>query len=343
MRGRMRVAALIVGLGWLLASWASEPTVIAAVQQQDLQALSAALAAGAEVDATTTDHDVTALLIASAKGNLPAVRLLLAAGADVNYTDRLGWSALSFALHFRHDQVTYLLLEHGAKVNHAASPQAEAFLGTPLNVVLRADSTGKEAPARLDWQQRMLRILLSYGVNLNQSGYNEYTALRICAQNNQGKLVSLLVAAGADPLAGQDGSGTPLMWAMKFGAGDAALGLPFTPRAVNARDAERRTALHWATEPNEFASIEGRVAIVERLLEAGAEVDAVDKDGNTALHLAAINYIEEPQMHEAAIERLLLAHGADPFHPNREGQTAAALAAASGHQTLIALIDQLKH
>ena len=345
MRGWMRVAALIVGIGWQLASWASEPPVIAAVQQQDLQALSAALAAGAEVDATTTDHDVTALLIASAKGNLPAVRLLLAAGADVNYIDRLGWSALSFALHFRHDQVTYLLLEHGAKVNHAASPQAEAFLGTPLNVVIRADSTGNKdlsEPARFDWQQRMLRILLSYGVNLNQSGYNEYTALRICAQNNQGKLVSLLVAAGANPLAGQDGSGTPLMWAMKFGAGDAALSLPFTSSAINARDAHGRTALHWSTEPNEFASIDGRVTIVERLLEAGAEVDAVDNDGNSALHLAAINHIEEPQMHEAAIERLLLAHGADPFRPNHKGQTAAALAAASGHQTLVALIDQLK-
>lgn len=347
MRGRVRIAALVVGLGWQLAGWAGEPPVIAAVQQQDLQALSAALAAGAEVDAVSSESGATALILASAEGSVPAVRLLLAAGADANRVDARGWSALTFALFFHHDEVSYLLLKHGANVNQPAST-ADRFgsIAIPLNTIVASGTSGNRLlmpPIRRAWQGRMVRTLLSYGANPNLTAPDGDNALNIAALNNEPELVSLLLAAGADPFIGEGGNGTALMWAMAFGARDAAFRLAFTQRAVNARDADGWTALHWATYPNEFASIDGRVAIAEQLLEAGAEVDAVDSDGNTTLHLAAINYHEELQIHEAAIERLLLAHGADPFRPNHKGQTAAALAAASGHQTLVALIDQLKH
>ena len=344
MRGRMRVAALVVGLGWQLASWAAEPPVIAAVQQQDLQALSAALAEGAEVDATSHDSGVTALNLASSQGNVPAVRLLLAAGADANHLNSRGWSALTLALYFHHDEVAFLLLKHGANVNQPATTETEDLMAVPLITVLAAGTPGNEALSEetlSDWRGRMVRLLLSHGADVTTEQGPLALSLAIC--NHEPELVSLLLAAGVDPLTGEGGNGTALMIATASGAQDTAFRLPFTPRAVNARDADGRTALHWSTEPNEFASIDGRVAIVERLLEAGAEVDAIDNDGNSALHLAAINYIEEPQMHEAAIERLLLTHGADPFRPNHKGQTAAALAAASGHQALVALIDQLKH
>jgi len=47
---------------------------------------------------------------------------------------------------------------------------------------------------------------------------------------------------------------------------------------VNARSARGRTALHYAARS-------GRLAVVERLIEVGADVSAKDDDGNSVLHV----------------------------------------------------------
>ena len=49
---------------------------------------------------------------------------------------------------------------------------------------------------------------------------------------------------------------------------------------LNAVDKNRATALYWA-------SLWGRSEIVKMLIEAGADVNAVDVDGETALHFAS--------------------------------------------------------
>jgi ankyrin repeat protein len=71
------------------------------------------------------------------------------------------------------------------------------------------------------------------------------------------------------------------------------------------------------------------LALVERLLGAGAAVDAVQAGGFTPLLLAAARG-------RAALVERLLAHGADPTWESDGGQTAASLAAARGHQALAA-------
>ena len=48
-------------------------------------------------------------------GNAEAVRLLLAAGADVNAKNGLGWTALHEAVRLGHPDVAELLRAHGAE------------------------------------------------------------------------------------------------------------------------------------------------------------------------------------------------------------------------------------
>ena len=57
----------------------------------------------------------TALMLASEKGHIDVVKLLLDAGADVKVTDKMGRTALSMAERRRRKEVVQLLTEAGAK------------------------------------------------------------------------------------------------------------------------------------------------------------------------------------------------------------------------------------
>ena len=70
------------------------------------------------------------------------------------------------------------------------------------------------------------------------------------------------------------------------------------------------------------------MAAITRLLVAGANVNARDKDVETALHLAAFGG------HAAIISRLLVA-GADIHATTNGGLTALDLAANQGHRAIV--------
>jgi uncharacterized protein len=77
------------------------------------------------------------------------------------------------------------------------------------------------------------------------------------------------------------------------------------------------------------AAAAGRAAepIVARLLARGANVNATQRGGFTALHEAAFK-------NDRALANLLLAHGADPALRTSEGETAEAIATRLGHTQL---------
>src|SRR5215470_17942305 len=79
---------------------------------------------------------------------------------------------------------------------------------------------------------------------------------------------------------------------------------------IHARDSDGSTPLHCATW-------KGQLAVVELLLEAGADVNARNQNehwGTTPLHAAA-------HANQAAIAQMLLDHGADIKAKDREGRT----------------------
>ena len=82
------------------------------------------------------------------------------------------------------------------------------------------------------------------------------------------------------------------------------------------------------------AALDGRTETVQALLKAGANVNAVDAEGRTALMFAAVN------MH-CGCANILLAHGADVNARAHDGGTALMLAASSGEIVLVrAMLDR---
>jgi len=92
-----------------------------------------------------------------------------------------------------------------------------------------------------------------------------------------------------------------------------------------AENPQRVAALHAATARR-------NIAMVEKLLRAGAEPDQAQADGFTPLHVAA-------QHGDAAIAALLVLFGADMRKTNARGMDAAAHARAGGHEWLAVRLE----
>lgn len=130
---------------------------------------------------------------------------------------------------------------------------------------------------------RAAAILLCSGANLNfEDPVTYYTALHIAVLRNQPDMVELLVRHGAD---------------------------------INRRD-----RIHESS-PLDLASEEPeRLPCLQRLLELGADVNAADKHGKTAL-LHALASSDGVQVHNTDNIRLLLEGGADVKATTKDGDT----------------------
>jgi len=119
-------------------------------------------------------------------------------------------------------------------------------------------------------------------------------------------------------------AGQELVAAARAGDQERVQSLLSSGAEVNARDEEGSTALM-------FAALRGDETMVQALLAAGADPDLKDANGETALLFGAGR--------GADIVRALLAAGADPNLADGEGQTALLAAAESQLESVRLLIE----
>jgi ankyrin repeat protein len=156
------------------------------------------------------------------------------------------------------------------------------------------------------------------GVDINKLDARGYAPLHYAAQNNQKQAMELLIAKGGNVNVKNSRGQKPLFYAIAAGHRDVAELLISKGAEVNVKNKTGQAPLDFALSQNrkdivEFliaeASIHkaaslGDVDRVRSCLEKGADVNAKDKDGQTALHMAASNKRKE-------VAELLLSRGAD--------------------------------
>jgi len=243
---------------------------------------------------------LTPLVYAVRANDLDSVKVLLAAGADVNQVTAYGWSPLLVATQNRYYKLGAYLLDHGADVN-----LANKGAWTPL--YLATDNRNIESgdyPVRKGDMDHLdfIKLLLDHGANVNARmkdstesrtvftnqwlDENGATAFFRASQSGDIALMKLLLAHGADPNIATTLNVTALQVAAGIGwvegityewSEDATLqavkmllDLGLDP---NAQADTGRTALHGAAH-------KGRPAVVQVLVDHGARLDIRDY-GNT--------------------------------------------------------------
>ena len=243
----------------------------------------------------------TALLFGARHGDIECARTLLDHGANVNDTAADGNSALVVAAHSGHGAFAALLLARGA------NPNADGAGYTVLHAaVLRGDLELVKASLAHGANPNMQ---LANGTPFRRSGPDYFfpaslvgsTPFLLAAKYASVDIMRALVDAGADrQLATRDGT-TALM------------------KAADS-DRRRQAVLTYARSQDVVVAgeVEGLEA-VNLLLDLGADVNAVNEAGNTALHIAVSGQSNR-------IVHLLAERGAKLDVENTFGQTPLALA-----------------
>ncbi len=210
-----------------------------------------------------------ALQYAALSGSEAAVRCLLDNGASIDAKNMYAETTLYHAVKEGQERIVKLLLESGADVN--AKSRVEK---TALHI---AAGEGNE---------RILIQLLEHGADTNALNYSGLTALHVAAKNREKTTVLLLLQH--IPIDKKDRRGrTALHHAAATTDTEVVEALLENGASLEARDPELRTPLHAVVERFSYWIDEGKVkSTIELLIRRGADIEAVDRDGNTAYSLA---------------------------------------------------------
>ena len=270
---------------------------------------------GAKVDSKDNDGE-TALSQAASSGAKDVVQLLLDHGAKVDSKDNGGETALSQAASSGAKDVMQVLLEHGGKVDSrnkdGETPLRQAADSEALDVVRLLLEHGADVDCRCE--NRATHVTLFPGDTSGEDTDTEETRLRAIVEKNQrvtpllraairadAAIVQVLLEYGAEVnFRGRKG-GTPLLKAASRGATDTERFLPERRAHVHSRDIDGRTSL--------LGAVKGRYTegdhrkVVRLLLENGADINAKDFYGRTALIIASREYDDKPGIVEVLLER----------------------------------------
>jgi uncharacterized protein len=307
-----------------------ETALMTAARTGRVGPVKALLEAGAKVDAKEKSGQ-TALMWAAAEGHADVIELLVKSGADPKVRLKSGFTAMLFAVREGRIEAVNALLKAGVNANEAIETDRRGAFA-PKNgasALLVAVENG---------HFELAMVLVKAGANPNdqRSGFTPLHALSWVRKPNRGddpdgapppigsgnlsslQFVKLLVKSGADVNAklekGASGPGrlgltgaTPLLLASK------TADLPYMKLLVELgadpllANKDGCTPLMAAAgigclAPDEEAGTEAEcLAAVEYLLTLKADVNTVDKNGETAMHGAA--YKSLPKMVQLLAEK----------------------------------------
>lgn len=282
-----------------------ETPLMTAARTGKVDAMKVLLAHGAAVNAKERWKQQTALMWAAHEGNADATKLLIEAGATLHDRSVFGWTALLFAARQGQVDTIRALVAAGANVNDVLPDGTSALVTAvqglnyeaahvllELGIDPNASGQGWTALHQIAWSRRpqrgqnnpgqkplgnmssldLARSLVKHGADVNarqtkepnsdmegRNSLNRYgaTPFFLAAKSVDVPLMEVLLEIGADPFVANVDGDTPLMVAAGVGVysqGESP-GLP-----------------------------EESADAVKMLLDLGASVHDVDRNGETALH-----------------------------------------------------------
>ncbi|KAF4968988.1 hypothetical protein FSARC_3642 [Fusarium sarcochroum] len=256
---------------------------------------------------TTIDYGQSALMAASRYGHEAIVELLLDKGADPNWSPGGHRSALMIASEQGHMAIVELLLEQGAQLH------------------LR-DIEGRTAlmQACVGGRQGILELYIGKGADPSLEDNNGDNTVMLASIHGHATILSLLLEMGNDP----DLSGTGAALSRASKQGHAAI----VKLLLEHRAAASGLKPYSYGAPILEAISGGHENVLESLLDAGADMEAQDKDGDTPIFFAS-------RQGNTTLVRKLIESGADFNSPgSRDGKTPIMVAQFNNHKHVVQLL-----
>jgi hypothetical protein len=240
-------------------------------------------------------------------------------------------------------------LGEGAMPVHGAAYLGEAELAEALlrcGAIVDAITSGEDTPLHFaagEGHEAVVKVLLSHETNVDATNGLGQTPLHIAAEQGHERIAALLIKSAADASLADEGGNTALHSAGSGRCERTVRSLLERGVEVEVRNQRMRTPLHAAIigadhsvysrlDPQGRERRQVSERIVRRLLEKGADPNAVDNTGATALDL--LNYLEG-DIADDPLVKLLRAYGGHwvRYH-HRHAEQAKAEAAAHPGGTL---------
>lgn len=250
-------------------SWDGYSSLAYAAMIGDINGLKMLITSGIDLNTPNTNTTQNPLLRAAINGQLEALKILLAAKADISIRNKKGGTLLMSAIHNRRKEVVKILL--AAKADISA-----------------VDNNGFSALhyAAQDGHLDIVKILLDAKADVStRSELGGYTPLMSAAQNGHHEVVKALIKANADFSVYNDEGITPLHLAVFKGHKEVVKTL-IEAKIDLSKGTKQKGNMEGATALM-FAANLGKIEIVKLLIAAGANIDDKDKAGMTAFNYAA--------------------------------------------------------
>uniref|UniRef100_A0A0K0DZI9 ANK_REP_REGION domain-containing protein n=1 Tax=Strongyloides stercoralis TaxID=6248 RepID=A0A0K0DZI9_STRER len=304
--------------GWTPLFWS--------VYNNHFECLQELLIYSPRVNLVEPDDNLTPLIIASARGYIECVRLLLENGANPNSSDKFGSTPLIWASRKGYYKIVEYLVNYGGTVDNIGM-----YGRTALMLAVKGNYL------------KTVNILLTREPKVNIVDLDGVPALEIAAREGYIDICKSLLDSGAYVNSVDRFGSNILIAAVRGGSLDIVKMLLDRHADVNQKDSDFRTPLHLAVDKNfvdmiilmlsknpnlEAKTKDGdtplmraaknkNLRIMNMLINAGSKVSTTDHYGNNCLHIAA-------KAKSLQMIKLILSNPSESrllYSPNKFGET----------------------